>query len=148
MPEHPGQPTKYKPEYCDMLIEHMAQGHSYESFSASIREKYPSDKDRHFCRSTVYAWEADNIEFSDAKKQAFDCRLYTLEKQQNGLITGEIEGNASVLIHKLKCVEPELHGDKQTIKVEGDGANVMAAFSAETLNAMYKDAKAKQNQEK
>ena len=27
-----GRPTKYKPEYCEMLIEHMSEGLSFESF--------------------------------------------------------------------------------------------------------------------
>lgn len=31
-----GRPTKYKPEYCQMLIEHMAQGLSFMSFAAKI----------------------------------------------------------------------------------------------------------------
>lgn len=145
--DRPGQPTKYRPEYCEMLIEHMAKGHSYESFSASVRRIYPNDKERHFSRETVYNWEKDNEEFLYAKKCAFDTRLYELEDIELKIAKGLHNGNITATIHILKNAEPELYGDKQTIDVKGDGANVMAAFSAETLNAMYKDAKAKQAKE-
>lgn len=54
-----GAPSKYKPEYCQLLIEHMAEGLSFESFAAL------ADVDR----STLYEWEEVHKEFSDAKKR-------------------------------------------------------------------------------
>ena len=41
-----GQPTKYKPEYCQMLIEHMAEGLSFKAFAGVIRVS----------RQTLYNW--------------------------------------------------------------------------------------------
>lgn len=53
-----GRPTEYKPEYCQMLIEHMAKGFSYESFAADVNT----------CRATLYNWEKKYPEFLDAKR--------------------------------------------------------------------------------
>lgn len=51
---------KYKPEYCEMLIEHMSQGYSFASFGAIIRVG----------RNTLYMWSRDIEEFAEAKEIA------------------------------------------------------------------------------
>lgn len=52
-----GAPTKYREEYCDMLIQHMSKGSSFESFAAitnvSIR--------------TLHAWVEAYEEFYEAR---------------------------------------------------------------------------------
>lgn len=53
-----GRPTKYKEEYCEQLIEFMAQGYPYECFAAEIDVG----------RRTLYDWEEKYPEFSHAKK--------------------------------------------------------------------------------
>ena len=55
-----GRPTKYKPEYCQMLIEHARQGLSFESFAAVINVNI----------DTIYHWCTLFPEFSEAKKMA------------------------------------------------------------------------------
>lgn len=61
-----GRPSKYKKEYCQMLIDHMSKGFSYESFSTVVKAQ----------RATLYNWEK-NPEFLDAKEKATDlCMLY------------------------------------------------------------------------
>ena len=71
MSENPiGRPSKYKPEYCQMLIDHMGSGLSYESFAAVIKVN----------RDTIYAWEKEYPDFSDAKKIAWDQNLLFWEK--------------------------------------------------------------------
>lgn len=42
-----GRPPDYKPEFCQMLIDHMAEGLSYETFAAVIKTS----------RKTLYNWE-------------------------------------------------------------------------------------------
>lgn len=62
-----GRPSKYDPKFCDMLIEHMAKGFSYETFGASIN----------VAQSNVKNWEDAHPEFQASKKEAFDkCRLF------------------------------------------------------------------------
>lgn len=62
-----GRPSKYKPEFDEMLIEHMSKGFSYETFAAVVNVN----------RDTIYQWEKDYPNFSDAKKTAFDqCQMF------------------------------------------------------------------------
>lgn len=54
-----GRPSKYKPEYCELLIDHMSRGGSYEGFAGhpQVRVSIP----------TLYVWEQDHPEFLEAK---------------------------------------------------------------------------------
>lgn len=52
-----GRPTVYDPKYCDMLIEHMAQGFSFESFAGKIG----------VCFKTLYTWKDQHPEFLQAQ---------------------------------------------------------------------------------
>lgn len=71
-----GRPTKYKHEYCEMLIDHMSNGLSYETFSAVIGVS----------RAVLYDWEKAYPEFLDAKKEAFDqCQLFWEKEGAKGL---------------------------------------------------------------
>ena len=65
-----GRPSKYKPEYCSKLVEHMAQGLSFESFAAVIKVN----------RDTLNEWAKVHDEFSVAKKEALDANLLFWEK--------------------------------------------------------------------
>lgn len=51
-----GRPSKYRPEYCDMVVEHMSHGYGLETFAAKIS----------VCKDTVYEWTKVFPEFSDA----------------------------------------------------------------------------------
>jgi hypothetical protein len=89
-----GRPTKYKPEYCQMLIDHMASGLSYECFGAVID----------VARSTIYEWEKIP-EFSDAKKTAFDKnRMFWEKAGLNGMFMGGKDNpfNATVWVFNMK----------------------------------------------
>ena len=51
-----GRPSKYDPNFCDMLITHMAGGMSFESFAGVISVS----------ESTINLWQQEHKEFSDA----------------------------------------------------------------------------------
>lgn len=70
VPSNAGRPTKYLKEYCQLLIEHMNTGYSYESFAGIIEVN----------RDTLYAWEKEFPQFSDAKKIAIEKGLMFWEK--------------------------------------------------------------------
>ena len=53
-----GRPTKFRPQYCDMLIVHMSEGLSFEAFAGLVNVNL----------DTLYNWESLFPEFSDAKK--------------------------------------------------------------------------------
>lgn len=96
-----GRPTKYKDEYCEMLIEHMAQGYSYESFAGEISVH----------RDTLYEWEKID-KFSDSKKIGRDKSLMWWEKQgidglwsieeKDGLYSYSKKLNSTVWIFNMK----------------------------------------------
>jgi len=66
-----GRPTNYEERFCDLLIEHMAKGYSFESF-ASVTDT---------CKDTLYEWVKVHPEFSDARKKALDKNRYWWESQ-------------------------------------------------------------------
>jgi hypothetical protein len=51
-----GRPTKYKPEYCDLVIEIMANGRSLNSFAAAVG----------ISRATVNVWMGQYPDFLEA----------------------------------------------------------------------------------
>lgn len=65
-----GRPSKYKPEYCEQLIEHMASGLSFESFAAIVDVN----------QDTLHEWAKVHEEFSEAKKAAYMKNLLFWEK--------------------------------------------------------------------
>lgn len=98
-----GRPTKYKPEYCQMLIDHMSQGLSYESFAASISVS----------RETLYQWEKDQPDFSYSKKIAKGGSLLFLEKLGLNGAQGKIKGfNVASWIFICKNRHPDMFKDQ------------------------------------
>lgn len=87
-----GPPSKYKDEYCQQVIEHMAQGHSFVSFCAVIG----------VTNKTLYNW----VETIDAFNAAHDIgkanRCLYYENQAKRIISGESKGNAVLTIFILK----------------------------------------------
>lgn len=90
-----GRPSSFKPEYCDLLLDHMEKGYSFESFAGVVRKS----------KQTIYDWTEANAEFLDAKKVGLELsRLYwerkaidhmngVVSKEDVKLIRGAIEDN-------------------------------------------------------
>lgn len=55
-----GRPTKFREEFCEQLVAHMAEGLSFESFGASPRG---------VCKQTLYTWLEKHPTFVDAKSR-------------------------------------------------------------------------------
>lgn len=87
-----GQPTKYKPEYCEMLIAHMRNLHSFESFGADIGVH----------KETLYEWCKVHKQFSEARKAGRGVLLKGMENVGKGLFTGKIKGNVAAWIFYMK----------------------------------------------
>jgi transposase len=54
------RPSKYKPEYCEKLIEFMAVGFSFEAFAGEVK----------VAKQTIYTWLEMHEEFRNAKQIA------------------------------------------------------------------------------
>lgn len=89
-----GQPTKYKPEYCQLVIDHMSRGLSFESFAGVVGT----------CKQTIYSWMAKYPEFLDARNQAdAKCRLFWEKCGIKGLFLGQQDKfNATVWVFNMK----------------------------------------------
>jgi len=112
-----GRPTSYEERFCEMLIDHMAQGFSYESFAGLVGVS----------KQTIYDWEKANPEFLDSKKIGVEkSRLFwetqgiegiytteTFEQDENGSRSVKKALNSSVWIFNMKNRFKDEWRDKQ-----------------------------------
>ena len=92
-PKKMGRPTKYKPEYCQMLIEHMAEGYPFETFAALIGTH----------RATLYNWVDSNVDFFDARKKGQEMLYLHLVKVGKRIAMGG-GGNPTAWIFMMKNI--------------------------------------------
>ncbi len=120
-PKPVGRPSDYKPEYCQMLIEHMSAGYSYESFAGKIGKG----------RDTIYRWEKEFQDFQDAKKIGKDSSLKfwedagvegmwtvttTTSKNGDTYVTKAL--NSAIWIYNMKCRFRDQWNDSKEIKAD------------------------------
>lgn len=107
-----GRPSKYDPKYCEMVIDHMSKGLSFESFAGFLGVN----------RDTVYEWAVKHKEFSDAKTVGLEkCRLFW-EKLGIGYIISKSSRslNSSVYIFTMKNRFPKEWRDRQEVEHSGE----------------------------
>ncbi len=84
---------KYRPEYCQEVVEHMAQGLSFNTFAGKIGVG----------RDALYEWVNKYPEFAIAKDRAFAARAEFFERKMiEGITQGVKMGAAPLLIFALK----------------------------------------------
>lgn len=85
--------TTYKKEYCQMLIAHMAEGLSFESFAGVIKKT----------RQCLYEWRERYPEFKEAFELGYCEALLFTEKMSRSAMVGKIDGfNSTVWIFWMK----------------------------------------------
>lgn len=98
-----GRPTKFKPDYCDLLLSHMKEGLSFESFGGVAGVS----------KQTLYDWEKAHPDFLDAKNRGESAsRLYWEKVGRDGLYNETIKDgdgmtvtrsiNATIWIFNMK----------------------------------------------
>lgn len=108
-----GRPTKYKPVYCEEIINMMAQGFSLTAAAAELG----------ISRETAYAWEREIPEFSDAIKVARGKRTLKLERDLLGASDGP---TVTSRIFALKNACADEWREKQTVEQTGaDGGPIV-----------------------
>ena len=105
-PREVGRPTKYRPKFCQMLIDHMADGYSFESFGA-IAEVWDT---------TLDDWVNTIPEFSEAKTIGRRKQLYANEKLIRDVAKFG-DGNATAAIFILKNCHPKTWRDRREIEI-------------------------------
>lgn len=103
-----GRPTKYKPEYCQMLIDHMSKGLSYESFAADLD----------LTRECLYKWEKRYPDFLHAKKKGQAKLTKLLENMGMSLAAGKLQGNVTAWI--FLCKNKIGYADKTEVSGNSD----------------------------
>lgn len=88
-----GRPSKYKPIFCQLLIDHMREGYSFESFAG--RDDVDVDRD------TLYEWKNTHPEFSDAFTRGKSKMLLKDEETLKKGIDGSIKVNHQLLTLKM-----------------------------------------------
>lgn len=120
-----GRPSKYQPQFCEMLIQHMSEGLSFETFASVIKVD----------RDTIYEWCNKHPDFSDAKKTAsLACQLFWEKLGRNGA-AGKIKNfNSTAYIYNCKnrFRKSETFGndpdkiDLNTFRISYDPSNLRA----------------------
>lgn len=87
-----GRPTLYKPEFCQMLIDHMAQGKSMKSFGPKIG----------VIEDTLYRWVKEIPQFSESYKIALSHNYSYWEDVGINQAEGKISGSAAAYIFNMK----------------------------------------------
>ena len=97
----------YMRGFCDLLLKHMENGHSFDTFHATLR--YP--------KTVVNQWLVDKPEFADAKHIGESLRIKTLESL---LITKQInlETFEYLTKHNETDIETALPGFDENILIQ------------------------------
>lgn len=119
----PGQPTRYREEYCLDVIDHMKTGGSLGSFGAYLGEKYGRDKS--VCEDTVYEWIKVVPQFSEAVRVAKAHGKLFYERIGKQGITGQLR--------RLSAEEPIIVDRKPLIGPDGQ-IQYKRKYDAATFN--------------
>ncbi len=119
-----GRPTKYRPEYCDAVVDYMSQGYSKTAFAGKIGVS----------RETLYEWSKEHPEFSYAVKIGETARTAALEEQ----LLAEDEGpRVTARIFALKNACPSEWREKQDVHVTDErGPMVSITVNMDPQEAM------------
>lgn len=111
-----GRPSKYKPEYCEAIVEHMKGGASATSFAASIGVS----------RSTITEWASEHPEFSAAVTRGKAmCAAWWETLARKNAETGK--GNATLTVFGLKNMAPDDWAERIEHTGAGGGPITVAA---------------------
>lgn len=105
-----GQPTKYKSEYCEMMINHMAEGYSFEAFAGLIKVN----------KTTLYTWLALHKDFKEAKEIADEQSRLWAKTQLKEQIRGNLKSHLVPLLFFTKNKFPEEWRDRREIELQKD----------------------------
>ena len=99
-----GRPTKFREEYCEMLIDHMRQGLSFECFAGVVGVG----------KETIYTWSEQFESFRDAKSRGFALSQLFWEKIGIAGVTGRIQNFQTGawifnMKHRFKWYEASRH---------------------------------------
>jgi len=105
-----GRPTKYKPEYCDLIVSMLGDGASLTEFRAEIGGISPQ---------TVHNWKEAHPEFLEAFTRAETMGQAYWEKKLRTELMVDNKANAALV--KLYFANRFGWSDKQSQEITGKG---------------------------
>lgn len=131
VPEKPnlgGRPTAYKEEYNQQLIDHMAQGYSFESFAANVRVAV----------RTLYYWANEHDGFLQAKELGYALCRKKWETWGIAGMMGQVQGfNNTVWIFNMK----NMFGYRDIHRIDSTQTNVNINIEADHESDAFKKVK-------
>lgn len=123
-PQPAGRPTDYRPEYCQLVVEHMSQGASLTSFAAEVGVS----------RATINVWMQAHPEFLEAANAGkAKCAQWWERVARNNAESGQ--GNATLTVFGLKNMGAEDWADKQQVDhTSSDGSMTPKGLDASKLS--------------
>ncbi len=116
-----GRPSEYRPEYCQALVDHLSEGLSFDSFPATLIERF--GRGAFVRKSTLYNWLKEHRDFLDAKEEGTARGFKLWEMIGRNAAAGRIEGfSASAWIFNMK----NRYGWRDRIEHTGDVNNPIA----------------------
>lgn len=117
-----GRPSKYKPEYCEKLIAHMADGYTFDTFMPEVSN------------DTLFEWLKLHPEFAEAKKAALKhSKKWWLSMGRAGM-GGKIKGfNATVWIFCMK----NMHGWRDVQEIHEHSTQTLEILIDDTRTENY-----------
>lgn len=109
-----GRPSLFDPSYCDMVIEHMAKGHSLTSFAGVI-----SCDPRTVTRWASEADDQSKPAFCHAVKVGRAKAVIWWEERARAVASGE-DGNATMVIFGLKNRAKDDWADMTRTEISGE----------------------------
>lgn len=103
-----GNPTKYKDEYCQLLIDHMSEGMSFEAFAGLLGVN----------RTTLYTWLVAHQEFREAKEIADQKSRLWAETMLKNMVEGKVKSHPISLIFYLKNRFPRDWRDRRELDIQ------------------------------
>jgi len=129
-----GRPTKYRKEFCQMLIEHMKEGLSFESFGAKVDSS----------KQTLYDWLEKHQDFIDARRKGESySRLKWEQLGMDGMTNKIMFFNGNMWQFAMKNKFRDEWKDQSHVeevskkKIEITGS--VSELSEEDLFKLYKD---------
>jgi len=118
------KPQIYKSEFCEKLIEHCAQGLTFNTFAGVVGVS----------NKTLHEWVRVRPEFARAKEVAEMKGMLVFEKMGNGLITGKLKGSAVAFIHQICNRYPNYYKHRIDIVQQKEEENKDAKIPESDLN--------------
>ena len=133
MPSHPGQPTKYRPEYCKIAQDILAEDRPYCAVAAAL----------HVSEDTIRNWKREIPEFFESckKGKAIGKEVF-LEKMRKAAWDAEKHRVNNGLINLLAINNYEMRTAKSERK---DKVDLSGSIETRSIKVEFVDSDAKKN---